>query len=249
MNTALRAVVLILAAMVVLLNVAIVVIRVALVRRQRRQRALRPRAEELIARYLADASAVPPTTAGQERAVLLDVAIEAVAELRGAERERLVGLLEELGCVSDAIRGLSARRRVSRRRAAEVLATIGSRAAVGALTSALGDPDAQVRATCAYALAELGEEDVVPAVIDTMERDAAVVPGAIAVAMLALGAKQPAALAPLLNPRCGARGTDDGDQGRVGSAAVSAPAEPAGLPDRPGRHRYRRGGGERGTRT
>ena len=200
MSTALRTVVLALAAMVVLLNVTIVVIRVVLVRRQRRQLRLRPGAEALIAEYLADVAAVPSAIAIQERAVLLDVATEAIADLRGAERARLVGLLEELGFVSEAVRGLSARRRVSRRRAADTLATIESRAAVGALTSALGDRDAQVRATCAYALAEIGGEDVVPAVVATIVRDAAVAPGATALAMLALGAKQPAALAPLLAP-------------------------------------------------
>jgi HEAT repeat protein len=200
MSSALRAIVLTLAVMVVLLNVTIVVIRVVLVRRQRRQLRLRPGVEALIADYLTDEAAVPSAIASQERAVLLDVATEAVADLRGAERARLVGLLEDLGFVSEAIRGLSARRRVSRRQAAGTLATIESRAAVGALLSALDDRDAQVRATCAYALAEIGGEDVVRAVVATIVRDATVAPGATALAMLALGDKRPAALAPLLAP-------------------------------------------------
>lgn len=200
MSSALATVVLSLAVMVVLLNATIVVIRAVLIRRQRRRLRLRPGAEALIADYLADEAAVPSAIPSQERAVLLDVATEAIADLRGAERARLAGLLEELGFVSAAVRGLSARRRISRRRAADTLATIESRAAVGALTTALGDRDAQVRATCAYALAEIGGEDVVPAVVATIVRDAAVAPGATALAMLALGAKQPAALAPLLAP-------------------------------------------------
>jgi HEAT repeat protein len=200
MTSALGAVVLTLAVIVVLLNVVIVVIRVVLVRRQRRKLRLRPGVEALVAEYLADETDAPPAVTSQDRAVLLDVAIEAIADLRGAERARLAGLLEELGFVADAIRGLSARRRVSRRRAADTLATVESRAALGALTSALGDRDAQVRATCAYALAELGGDDVVPAVVATIVRDAAVAPGATALAMLALGANQPAALAPLLGP-------------------------------------------------
>lgn len=200
MRSTLGVVVLTLAAIVVLLNVVIVVIRVVLVRRQRRKLRLRPGVESLIAEYLAEVTDVPAAVASQDRAVLLEVAIEAIADLRGAERARLVSLLEELGFVSDAICGLSARRRVSRRRAADTLATIESRAAVDALTSGLGDRDAQVRATCAYALAGLGGEDAVPAVVDTIVRDAVVAPGAAALTMLALGAKQPTALAPLLAP-------------------------------------------------
>jgi HEAT repeat protein len=198
MSALLSAAVLGLAAVVVLLSGAIVVARVVLLRRLKRQRRLRPRAETLLAEYLAGAPALPSAATGKERAVLLDVALEAIADLRGAERERLVSLLEELGFVREAIQGLNARRRISRRQAAEVLATVGNPAAAGALASGLPDRDVQVRVTCAYALAETGREDAVPAVIATIMRDAARAPGATGAAMLALGARQPSALAPLL---------------------------------------------------
>jgi HEAT repeat protein len=198
MTAALLDVVIGLAAVVVLLNGAIVATRVAMIRRQKRLRRLRPGIETLLAEYLAGTPAVPSAATPRERAVLLDVALEAITDLRGEERVRLVGLLEELGFVSSAMSGLSARRRVSRRRAAEVLATIGSRAAVGALTAALGDLDALVAVTCAYTLAEIGGEDVVPAVTATIVRHAVLAPGTTAAAMLALGTKRPSALAPLL---------------------------------------------------
>ena len=198
MTAALLGVVISLAAAVVLLNGAIVATRAALIRRQRRLRRLRPGIETLLAEYLAGTGAVPSAATSRERAVLLDVALEAIADLRGEERARLVGLLEELGFVASAMSGLSARRCVSLRRAAETLATIGSRAAVGALTAALRDRDARVAATCAYTLAEIGGEEIVPAVIATIVRDAVAAPGITAAAMLALGAKRPSALAPLL---------------------------------------------------
>jgi len=198
MTAALLYVVIGLATVVVLLNGAIIATRAALIQRQRRLRRVRPGTETLLAEYLAGTPAMPATATRRERAVLLDVALEAIADLRGEERARLVGLLEELGFVSSAMSGLSARRRVSRRRAAEVLATIRSRAAVGALTPALADRDALVAVTCAYTLAEMGGEGYVAAVIATIKRHAVRAPGATAAAMLALGAKQPSALTPLL---------------------------------------------------
>src|SRR5260370_34250486 len=198
MTAALLYVVIGLATVVVLLTGAIIATRAALIQRQKRLRRVRPGTETLLAEYLAGTPAMPATATRRERAVLLDVALEAMADLRGEERARLVGLLEELGFVSSAMSGLSARRRVSRRRAAEVLATIRSRAAVGAVTRALADRVALVAATCAYTLADMGGEGYVAAVIATIKRHAVRAPGATAAAMLALGAKQPSALTPLL---------------------------------------------------
>lgn len=200
MTTALRFAVLSLAALVVFLSGAIVVARVALTRRHKRQRRLRPRTETLLAEYLAGVSARPPAATGRERAVLLDVALDAIAELRGEERDRLARLLEELGFVSDAIRALSGRRPAVRRRAAEALTAIGSADAASALAAGLRDGDALVRVTCAYALADLGRDDDVPAVTSAVMRDAAIVPGGAAAVILALGAKLPSALASLLGP-------------------------------------------------
>jgi len=198
MTAALLYVVIGLATVVVLLNGAIIATRAALIQRQKRLRRVRPGTETLLAEYLA----APPRCRRRRRAGSAPCCStwrsRRSLTCRGEERARLVGLLEELGFVSSAMSGLSARRRVSRRRAAEVLATIRSRAAVGALTPALADRDALVAVTCAYTLAEMGGEGYVAAVIATIKRHAVRAPGATAAAMLALGAKQPSALTPLL---------------------------------------------------
>jgi len=199
-TTALTDVVVGLAALVVLLNLVIVAIRIAITRRQRRESRLRPLAELGIAAFLAGGPAAPqaPQAASDpERTVMLAVAMEALTDLLGTERARLVTFLEEHGYVAEAIRGLSARRRMARRQAADTLAAIATSAAVPALTAGLADHDAQVRITCAGALAEIGGQDVVPAIVATVERDVAVDPGGVTAVVLALGMHQPAALTAL----------------------------------------------------
>jgi len=128
-----------LAAVVGLLVPLIVVIRVVTGRRARRERRLRPRAELSLAQYLAGSGGPPSVTAGGERAVLLGVALEAMADLRGSERARLAGLLERLGYVSEAASRLRTGRRAVRRRAAETLSAIGTPAAAPVLTASLAD--------------------------------------------------------------------------------------------------------------
>jgi HEAT repeat protein len=181
--------------LIVALNIAN---RIVVRRRELQERRLRPRAELSIAEYLAG-SAAPPDIAGKgERAVMLKVAIEAIYDLRGTERARLVELLEQRGFVADAMSGLRARRRALRLRAAETLAVIGSAVAVPALTAGLNDRDALVRTTCARTLAEVGGDDVTDSAVATAERDMVAAPGAAAAVVLALGIGRPSALAPLL---------------------------------------------------
>jgi HEAT repeat protein len=183
-----------LAALVVLLNLFIIAIRIAITRRRRRGSRLRPRAELSLAVFLAGDPAAPRAASAPERAIMLEVALEALTDLRGAERARLVAFLEEHGYVAEAIRGLSARRRVVRRQAAETLAAIATSAAVPALTAGLADHDARVRITCACTLAEIGGQDVVPAIVATAERDVALDPGGVTAVVIALGMHRPAAL-------------------------------------------------------
>lgn len=187
-----------LAVVVGLLLPLIVVIRAVASRRARRERWLRPRAELSLAQYLAGSGGPPSVTAGGERAVLLGVALDAMADLSGSERTRLAELLERLGYVNQAASRLRTGRRAARRRAAETLSAIGTLAAASALTTSLSDRDAQVRAICARTLAEVGGEEVVPAIVSCAQRDVTEVPGAAAAVVLALAASRPAALAPLL---------------------------------------------------
>ena len=178
----------------------IVGIRVGLRSRRRRLNALRPSAEASIAGYLADGPVPVEVTGRRDRAIVLAVAVAALADLRGSERIRLTDYLNAAGYVADVINELTARRAVRRRRAADMLATIATPTAVAALTASLGDPDILVRTTCAATLAEVGGENVVPAVVSVAGRDAVAAPGAAASIVLALGLNRPSALAPLLGP-------------------------------------------------
>ncbi len=183
---------------IILLLALIVVIRLILTRRRRWMDELRPSAETMIAFYLAgDAPARGGGTA-RERAVLLDVSLDALSDMRGSERTRLVTLLERLGYLDQIIRGLGSRHRVTRRRAADMLATIAAGSAAPALAAGSADRDILVRTTCAAALSGVGGPEVVPEIIATAEYAAEAVPGAAALIVLGLGVHQPSALAALL---------------------------------------------------
>ena len=200
MIASLEAAVVGLAVAVGLLVPLIVVIRVVAGRRARRERRLRPGAEMSLAQYLAGSGGTPSVRAAGERAVLLQVALEAMADLRGSDRARLAALLERLGYVTDAASRLHVRRRAARRRAAETLSAIGTPASAPAVITGLADRDVLVRTACARTLADVGDENAVPAIIACAERDVLAAPGAVAAVVLALATSRPAALAPLLGP-------------------------------------------------
>jgi HEAT repeat protein len=189
----------VLACAIVAMGGFILAMRVALTRRLRRESRYRPAAELSLSAYVAGGDEPPAPAGRDERAVLLTVAIDALDDLLGAERARLVALLERLGYVDDAISGLRARRRVRRRRAAETLSAVGSPTAVSGLRAGLADSDALVRTTCARTLAEVGPEDAVPEITAIAGSDAPKVPGAAAAVVLALAEYRPAALAPLFD--------------------------------------------------
>jgi HEAT repeat protein len=188
-------------ATVILLLGLVVVIRVNLIRRRRWMNALRPSAEACIALYLAGESPAPENGTARERAVLLDVSLDAISDVRGRERTRLIALLEQLGFLDQLIRALGSRHRVTRRRAADMLATIAAPSAAAALTAGLADRDIYVRTICAAALTGVGGPDVVPEIIATAEHAAEAAPGAAASVVLGLGTHRPSALAPLLSAR------------------------------------------------
>jgi HEAT repeat protein len=189
----------VLACAIVAMGGFILAMRVALTRRLRRDTRYRPAAELSIAEYVAGGGEPPAPAGRDERAVLLTVAVDALGDVFGAERARLVALLERLGYTDDAISRLRTRRRVRRRWAAETLSAIGSPTAASGLRAGLRDSDALVRTTCARTLAEVGPEDAVPEITAIAERDAPKVPGAAAAVVLALAEYRPAALAPLLS--------------------------------------------------
>ncbi len=198
MTTALAKVVLGMLAVIGALVVVDLVIRVRAGRKARRERRLRPGAELAIGEYLAGLQTEPAAVGDDQRGVLLQVGIDALGDLTGSERQRLADLLETLGYGRQASDGLRARRRVVRRRAAEVLSMIATPATVPALQAGLGDADPMVRCTCARALAEIGGDDIQADVASVAGRDVAAVPGLAAAVVLALGSHHPEAIAPLL---------------------------------------------------
>lgn len=183
--------------MIILLLALIVVIRLVLTRRRRWMDELRPSAETSIALYLAG-DAAPDCGTARERAVLLDVSLDALSDVRGSERTRLIALLEQLGYLDQITHKLESRRRVTRRRAADMLATIAAGSAVPALTVGSADRDIFVRTTCAAALTGIGGPELIPGIVATAEHAAESVPGAAASIILGLGMHRPSALAPLL---------------------------------------------------
>ncbi len=175
----------------------LIVIRATATRRKRREQRLRPSAELSIAEYVSGGDTAPAPATRDERAVLLCVALDALADLRGSERTRLVALLERLGYVREAMAKLRSRRRVVRQHAAETLTAIAVPGAVPALSAGLADGDVLVRLTCARTLVEIGGDEVIPDVLATAERDLPAAPGAGAAVLLAVGMTCPDALAPL----------------------------------------------------
>src|SRR5690242_5377196 len=133
------------------LIVAIVVRRAVSDRRRARNQAIRPAIEAAMAGYLAGDDPDPPTLPDSRGATRLAraVALDALAELKGAERERLITLLERSGIVAETAEELQSRRVRVRRSAAESLGQIGSAEAAQPMLEGLNDPDLDVRLSCA----------------------------------------------------------------------------------------------------
>jgi HEAT repeat protein len=208
--TAPAAVVIALALMVVFLalQVTIVIIRFRADRRRRRVEALRPGIETALAVYIADPDSAPPELPDSElgKLVVREVALEAIAELRGREGERLTDLLEETGAIDDLCDDLVDKSPVTRRHAAEALGELRSPISADGLLFGVHDPDRDSRLACARALAELGEGHYTKAVLDAADEAAELRPGAAASVLLSVGTHDPAGLAYALEPGRSAAG-------------------------------------------
>jgi len=183
-----------LGAAVVLLAGFLVAARALGARRRARARPLRDRWELELAQYLAanEEPRLPATL--QERRVLREVALTALADLRGSERARVTALLEATGIVDDAIAELRSRRPALRRLGAETLAEARSFLGAAALSAGVGDQDRTVGLACARGLAELGDESLLEPALLVAEEAASSAPGAAAELLLALGARVPGVL-------------------------------------------------------
>jgi HEAT repeat protein len=186
--------------MVVMLIQFIIVVRATAIHRKARYGRLRPGAEAAVAGVAAGGGGIPAPQNRAERAVLLDVAMEALADLQGSERAQLISMLRHHGYPAEAAAGLRAGRRAVRRRAAETLAAIATPDDMPALTEGLGDRDDLVRATCARVLAEVGGPEVTAAVVAAVLRTMTRRPGPATAVVLAIGIHHSAALGGLLGP-------------------------------------------------
>jgi HEAT repeat protein len=157
---------------------------------------LRPACELALAEYLADENAVgpPPPRSRREQVVLRQVALAALIEVRGRERARLTELLERTGIVACTVTELGARRRITRRRAADMLAEIRSEHARSALVTGLGDSDPATRLGCARALVEVRDGDSADRVVEVAAADADTSPGAVGDVFLGIAAWKPSLL-------------------------------------------------------
>lgn len=100
---------------------------------------------------------------------LSSLMVERMALLRGADRERLARLAEELGLVRRYLGDLGSRRRWRRARAAENLGFFGDEKAVEPLGALLSDEDETVRAVAARAMARIGTEGAARVLARTLD--------------------------------------------------------------------------------
>lgn len=151
----------------VALAVAIVVVRAVGDARRARERRVRPRFESALADYLTGPDRRrPERPTRSERELFLRVVLDMLAEVRGADQERLTALLERMGFVDDLVGRLARRRRSARRCAAVTLVTVASTSARQPLVAALDDPDAEVRISCAAALVTIGADETLPRIVE-----------------------------------------------------------------------------------
>lgn len=97
---------------------------------------------------------------------LVDATVSLLAKVRGRPAEDLVEVLEHLGAVEEAVRGLTSRSGVRRARSAQLLGLVRSTAAVDDLLPLLRDRSAEVRLVTARALGMIGAPQAAPAVIE-----------------------------------------------------------------------------------
>ena len=100
---------------------------------------------------------------------LSNLIVERMALLRGAGREYLMKLADDLGLVALYLGSLHSRKRWKRARAAENLGYFGGPGAAGPIAALLVDDDETVRAVAARALARIGTEEAVRSLARTLD--------------------------------------------------------------------------------
>ncbi len=94
---------------------------------------------------------------GLRSSMIDDLAEALIGKLRGADRERLVELLERRGALERARRDLSSRRSTVRARAIQLLGSTGAPDTLGHLTPSLRDRNRRVREVATRSVGRLGD--------------------------------------------------------------------------------------------
>ena len=120
-------------------------------------------------------------------AVLDDVVLGLLPQLRGSDREVLQQVLTARGVVDRAAADLGARAAWRRGRAATLLGSTGSRAHTAELTALLADRDPEVRCAAARALGKSGEPSAVTSLLEALSATRPLPAGVSGMAVLDLG--------------------------------------------------------------
>ncbi len=126
-------------------------------RRARRRRELEPtmlrwaHGDEKSIRRVLDGDPSAP-----DRIVIEQILLDHIQRVRGIERDRMAGAMEQLGFVDVYLEGLESRRWWRRAESAEKLGLAGSKRAIQPLSQALDDEMPEVRLRAAKALGQLG---------------------------------------------------------------------------------------------
>jgi HEAT repeat protein len=120
-------------------------------------------------------------------AVLDDLVLDLLPQLRGADRVALGGVLVRRGVVARAAADLSARAPWRRGRAAALLGNAADTAHTAALTALLTDRSAAVRCAAARALGKAGDPEAALPLLRALSRSRRVPAGVVGMALLDLG--------------------------------------------------------------
>jgi HEAT repeat protein len=120
-------------------------------------------------------------------ALLDEVVLGLLPQLRGGDRELLQQVLTARGVVDRAAADLGARAAWRRGRAATLLGSTGSRAHTAALTALLSDRDPEVRCAAARALGKSGDPSALTSLLAALSAEPPLPAGVVGMAVLDLG--------------------------------------------------------------
>jgi hypothetical protein len=149
-------------------------------------------------------------------------AVALLGKVRGEAHAALVGVFEQRGMGTRALRDVDARDAVRRARAAEVLGNLGRGESLDPLVDLLQDRDSDVRAVAARSLGRIADPQAASALLTSLAGRRTVPPQVVAQAVMRMGAgAQPALAAALDHPAALVRATAVDVLGLVGAITAA----------------------------